>query len=236
MPIDATIDFPQSDVDRLFAQMRRAEKELGKSQYQSLQWGGRLFLDSIKARTKQVTKKKRRVIMNPDTSWHRKKPQKPFGVMGYKKGNERFIGIKPKGDDPVFFSSKANRWFRKEPDGKWREFARGKKVNPSLVHAQIRKHPSTKIPRRGFAKLSWVLTKKLIGSGGAYDLFGFANIGNVSVNKSPVDPQITIKNRVEYMSKAVNGGMSAIGDALNAAGNKMAKQIEQKLAKKLGAK
>ena len=56
MPIDTTIDFPQGDVDRLFTQMRRAEKELGRSLGQSVRFAGWAVAGALGARTKVAKK------------------------------------------------------------------------------------------------------------------------------------------------------------------------------------
>ena len=50
------------------------------------------------------------------------------------------------------------------------------------------------------------------------------------------NPTVKISNRIRYMAKALKGGFATINTAMENASRKMANRIDDKLAKKLGAK
>jgi hypothetical protein len=236
MPVTMTYDLDKKTADEFFAQVDRAMKVLGKSNFQALQWAARLLCQSLGAQTKIASKKPRPIVQNPDPRWETDKRRARFGVMGYAGGNPAFIPIYKKGTEP-FYDAKTASWYERTDGrerGNWKRLAFGKRVEPVLVVPSIMDHPRRLIPHRGLAKMAWRKAQALIGSGGSADGMKVRNIASVQINRSETDPSVTLNNKLRYAGAAFVSGESAVGIAMENATSKLMYRIQQERDKQLG--
>jgi hypothetical protein len=233
-----SIEFPASDVRQFFSSVERASKDLGKPMLSSLQWAARLLLQSLAASTK-VSKKLRPVVKNPDKGYKTDMRKAPYGVMRWDRtGKQYFKPIYRTGEFGKlrFFDKKTVAWYdRSSGSGQWVKIASGPDVaNPETIVPGIMTDKRRIIGRRGFAKKVWLWSKGAIGSGGTATLMRVPNIASVKINRSQVDPSITVVNRVNYLQHALKGGEQQINTAMARAMRKMESEIDRKLVEKMG--
>ena len=206
MPITADIQFPQADVSAMFAQMRRAQKELGKSSKESLKWAGATLVRSLAASTKEVKKtEKREIVRNPDGFATRDRRVAKFGVNRFTKTGKVFL--------PIMYEK------------------RGGLPITEITDPRLLNHKKREIPHKGLAKKSWRFLAKVMPRGGRVYVDGIPNLGGTSWTGGETDPTLTITNRVNYMDKALKGGKMAIENAMGKAARSLSKRIEDKMKK-----
>lgn len=238
MPIDAQIEFPQADVNDMFAQMERARKELGKSFKDSLQWGGALLTRSLAASTKQVSRNKLRpVVQNPDARWKTDRRRAPFGVMRYTKGKKAFMPVFRTGEfgGRRFYDKKTMSWFERHGPqrNQWRKISSGPDVaNPEIIVPGIMNDKRRNIPRKGFAKRAWGWLGRQMRRGGTIRVDGVPDLGYIRWSGGTADPTVTIVNKVKYADKALKGGKMAIETAMGRASQAMLGRINRLVEKK----
>ena len=213
MPINADIEFPQADVDAMFAQMRRAQKELGKSSKESLKWAGSLLITSLAASTKSTPKsKKRELIDNPHPMAQTDHRRAKIGVMKWLKNKQVFVPI-----------------YRVGEYGGGRIWGEDRIMSKSDSRAIM--HKKREIPRKGFAKRSWYMLRKVFGRGGEIYIDGVPRIGSIRWTGGETDPTVKILNKVKYMDKALKGGKSAIDTAMGRASQNLLGRINRLVEK-----
>ena len=206
MPIHADIQFPQADVDAMFAQMRRAQKELGKSSKESLKWAGATLVRSLAASTKEVGKnEKRDIVRNPDGFATRDKRVAKFGVNRFTKTGIKFL--------PIMYDRRGGIPITEIDD-------------PRLLN-----HKKRDIPYRGLAKKSWRFLANVMPRGGRIYVDGVPDLGGTAWTGGETDPTLEITNRVNYMDKALKGGKMAIENAMGKAARSLSKRIENAVNK-----
>jgi len=239
MSIQATIEWPKEDVRAMWAQIERAQKELGKSMLASIQWATRTMLSSIAASTK-VSAKLRPIVSNPDKRYKKDRRRAPFGVYVYRNGKKIFKPIYRTGEygKQRFFDKRTVAWYdRSEGSGKWRKIASGPDpANPELIVPGIKTDRRRNIWRSGFAKKTWQWAKGAVGRGGTLTLMRVPNIASVTLHRGADNPGITIRNSLNYWDKATRGGAMAIDTAIGRAARSLQRNIDDKVAKKLAAK
>jgi hypothetical protein len=237
MPIDTQIEFPQADVDAMFAQMERARKELGKSFKDSLQWGGALLVRSLAASTKQIPKSQLRpIVRNPDERWKTDRRRAPFGVMKYHNGKQVFLPIFRGGEfgRNRFYDPRTMSWFERFGPQKntWRKVASGPDPgNPEIIVPGIMTDKRRQIPRKGFAKRSWGWLGRQMRNGGSISVDGVPDLGHVRWSGGTADPTVHILNKVKYADKALKGGKMAIETAFARASQAMLGRINRLVEK-----
>ena len=229
-----SIEIKKADVSRLFAQMQRARKELGKDLKQSVKWGGILLMQSLAAQTK-VSKKLRPIVKNPDKRYKTDARRAPFGVMRWDKHGKKVFR-------PIFRTGEFGRvrfLDKKTFEVKYintltGEVHRAEKFDqtPDL---SIKTDKRRKIGRRGFAKKTWQWATRSMG-GGTANLMRVMGIADIRWSGGTSNPTVTIINRINYMDKALKGGLMAVNRSIENAARKMANRIDDRIAKKLGAK
>ena len=234
-----SIVFPKADVSRLFAQMQRAQRELGKDVKESVKWGGILLMQSLAASTK-VSKKTRPIVKNPDKRYKTDARRAPFGVFRYDKhGKKVFRPIFRTGEFGKlrFFDKRTAGWYdRSGGPGQWRRLPSGADpANPESVVPGIKTDKRRNIGRRGFAKKTWQWATRSM-AGGMANIMRVPNIADIRWSGGTSNPTVTITNRINYMDKALKGGLMAINSAMEKAARRMANRIDDRVAKKLGAK
>jgi hypothetical protein len=240
MPVDATIEIDKRQADAVMAAIRRNSRETGRGLKSSLAWGGRKIMQSLGART-PIGKATRKVIENPDKRWKTDNRRARFGVMAYsqtKQPNPRFVPIRGTGEyGKIRFKSKTTGEIltRDATTGQVSrlsvELGKGPNQIPGVMQS-----PKRKIGRRKFGKKSWRLLSQRIGRGGAVIIDGIPRMGDVTWTGGTADPTVTINNRVTYLHKILQGGASAIGNAMEAAAQGMMHQMDNNIRKTMGAK
>jgi len=229
-----SIEFPKRDVRALFAQMQRAQKELGKDLKQSVKWGGILLMQSLAAQTK-VSKKLRPIVKNPDKRYKTDARRAPFGVMRWDKHGKKVFR-------PVYRTGEFGRvrfLDKKTFEVKYINTLTGTVHRASRYDQtpdlSIKTDKRRKIGRRGFAKKTWKWATKSM-AGGTANIMRVMGIADIRWSGGTDNPTVTIINRINYMDKALKGGLMAVNTAMGNAARKMANRIDDRVAKKMGAK
>jgi hypothetical protein len=206
MPITTDIQFPQGDVDALFAQMRRAQKELGQSSRESLKWAGATLVRSLAASTKEVKKtEKREIVRNPDGFATRDRRVAKFGVNRFTRTGIKFL--------PIMYDK------------------RGGAPITEITDPRLLNHKKREIPYKGLAKRSWRFLAQVMPRGGNIHVDGVPGLGGTTWTGGETDPTLKITNRVNYMDKALKGGKAAIENAMGKAARSLSKRIENAVNK-----
>lgn len=242
MPLAASIEFPSADVDALFRQIERNQKQLGQSLKASVMRAAIYVAKSLSASTK-IAPKLRRVVENPDKRYKTDHRRAPFGVMRYNPdGTQYFKPIYRTGEYGKlrFFDKKSAAWFKRDRTtgaGKWEKLPSGPDIaNPDIFVPGIMTDKRRKIGRRGLAKKAWTWAASNMWKGGRATLFGMIDLMGVRVFNHVDNPGVQITNRLRYATAAFKDGMDAPERALGNAARKMAHNITEAASKKLGAK
>ena len=229
-----SIEIKKADVSRLFAQMQRAQKHLGKDLKESVKWGGILLMQSLAAQTK-VSKKLRPIVKNPDKRYKTDARRAPFGVMRWDKHGKKVFR-------PIFRTGEFGRvrfLDKKTFEVKYINTLTGTVHRASRYDQtpdlSIKTDKRRKIGRRGFAKKTWKWATKSM-AGGTANIMRVMGIADIRWSGGTSNPTVTIINRINYMDKALKGGLMAVNRSIENAARKMANRIDDRIAKKLGAK
>ena len=229
-----SIEFKKVDVSRLFAQMQRAQKELGKDLKQSVKWGGILLMQSLAKRTR-ISKKQRRIVRNPDKRYRTDARRAPFGVMRWDKHGKKVFR-------PIFRTGEFGRV--RFLDKKTFEVKYINTLTGAVHRADrfdqtpdlsIKTDKRRKIGRRGLAKKTWQWAIKSM-AGGMANIMRVPGIADIRWSGGTENPTVTIRNRINYIDKALKGGYAAVNTAMEKAARRMANRIDDRVAKKMGAK
>jgi len=229
-----SVDYPRVKVDKLFAQMQRAQKELGKGLKDSVKWSGILLMQSLAARTK-VSKKLRPIVRNPNKRYKTDARRAPFGVFRYDKTGKKYF-------KPIYRTGEYGRvrfLDKKTYEVKYINTLTGT-VHRAEKYDQtpelsIKTDKRRKIGRSGLAKKTWQWATRNMG-GGMANIMRVPGIANIRWSGGTNNPTVKISNRIRYMVDALKGGYAAVNTAMENAARKMANRIDDRLAKKLGAK
>jgi len=229
-----SIELKKADVSRLFAQMQRAQKELGKDLKQTVKWGGILLMQSLAAQTK-VSKKLRPIVKNPDKRYKTDARRAPFGVMRWDKHGKKVFR-------PIYRTGEFGRV--RFLDKKTFEVKYINTLTGTVHRAEkfdqtpdlsIKTDKRRNIGRRGFARRTWQWAVKNM-SGGTANIMRVMGIADIRWSGGTSNPTVTIINRINYMDKALKGGLMAVNRSIENAARKMANRIDDQLTKKMGAK
>jgi hypothetical protein len=234
MSDQASIEWPRIEVGRLFAQMQRAQKELGKGLKQLVRWGGILLMQSLAAGTK-VSQKLRPIVRNPNKQSKTDKRFAPFGVFRWDKNGKKYFR-------PIYRTGEYGRIRfidKKTLEVKFINSLTGEVHRVDQYDQEpgrsIKTDKRRIIGRRGLAKKTWQWAIKSM-AGGIANIMRVPDIASIRWSVGTDNPTVTIKNRINYMGKALKGGYMALNDAAGNAARKMANRIDDQIAKKLGAK
>jgi hypothetical protein len=238
MPVTTSMTIDTKAAERFLSAVKNHAKENHKTLGHSLAWGGRKIMQSLGARTPKGKQSKRKVVENPNPKWKQDARMARFGVMVHsqtKQPNPRFVPIAGTGEfGKIRFRSKKTGemlvWDKSLGTVRKQEFELGK--NPDQIPG-LMEHRKRNIARRGFAKKSWRYLQMRMGRGGYIVVDGIPRMGDVTWTNIKTDPTITINNRVTYIHKILQGGESAITNAMNAAASGMEAQIAGDLFKKV---
>ena len=234
--ISLDIKFPQRDVDALFAQIRRAEREIGKSASQSVAWAGALLCRSIAARTK-VAPKLRRIVRNPDRRYKTDRRRAPFGVYVYKEGKKTFKPIFRTGEYGKirFYDQKSASWFERTGPNRnqWRKVASGPDIaNPDIIVPGIKTDKRRVIGRSGLAKKSWQVLGRFVNRPGSTTAMRVRS-GHIQWRYGRT--YLRISNLLDYAVDALKGSVDvSVRRAAASMRKRIDDQIKSNLAKTLG--
>jgi len=241
MSAGVTLDFPQRDVARIFAQMERSRRLLGKSIRDSIAWAGTLVCQSVGA-SARIAPKLRPIVENPDQRWKTDRRRAPLGVMA-PTGPDRKLAFRPiyrtgEFGRVRFFDKETASWFRRDaanPRGKWESMPSGPDpANPESVVPGIMADKRRIIGRRGLARASWKLAAARTRKGGMIFSHGVADVSELVWGGDDTNPELTITNHLRYMAKALEGGPQRVTTAVERAARKMQNRIDDQLAKRMG--
>jgi len=228
-----SIDFPRIEVDRLFAQMQRAQKELGKGLKNSVAWAGSLLMQSLAAQT-IVSQKLRPIVSNPDKRHKTDKRFAPFGVFRYDRTGKKYF-------KPIYRTGEYGRIRfidKKTAEVKYINTLTGKVHRAEQVDQEpgmsIKSDKRRIIGRRGLAKKSWQWAAKHM-AGGIANLMRVPNLASIKWIGGADNPAVKIENDLRYMRFALKGGYAALNTAAANAARKMAKLIEDRIVRKMEA-
>lgn len=248
MPLQTTFDFPRADVVSLFAQIDRAQNELGKSFFKSLAWAGSYVAKSLNAASK-VAPKNRRVYK---TTARRlgfigrlKKPQRAivnaanssgvYGVDVWKDGVKTFTPIQAgetRTADIVL--SNGVRLVKNLNSGKIVHHSKAGQFD-TQTKTGAKQSNLVKIRYRKLAKSAWAWATANMYRGGSGSPLNVAGAISINLVKSKTDPAIKISNLLKYASSAFKTGDNAPEHALGNAARKLEKVISDKITAKMGA-
>jgi len=245
MPLAASIEFPRADVDALFRQIDRAQKELGKSMARSVSWAAEYVAHSLAAATK-VAPKLRPIVENPDKRYKTDHRRAPFGVMRYgRDGGQYFKPIYRTGEYGMirFFDKKQASWFKRSKDFRSRDHrAKGSWIRIPKQDAlgnksdySIQKDRRRKIGRRGLAKKAWSWAAGRAYSGGIGNIMGVSGAADVRIYRDKDNPGVRITDHLRYATAAFKSP-GAVEGAIGNAARKLEYNLTQQIAKRIGAK
>ena len=242
---NVSIQIPTGDMQKLFQQIARAQKELNKSLYASVKWGGRLFLDSMSAGTK-VSAKLRPIIKRPkwDPDYARARNDSRFAPYGVKvwdrAGKRKFKPIYKTGEFGKlrFFDKTTVAWYdRSGGSGQWRKIQSGfDAANPEILVPGIKTDKRRVIGRRGLARNAWRWARRNIYRSGTGSVMGVNDVASLAWGGDKYNPSVTITNHLRYALNALRGGMSGVSSAVAKSSRSMATRINAEVAKKMGLK
>ena len=234
MANDFTITFPDADLKRFQSQLARAEKELGKSAKQALQWGAINVAKSIGAST-NVAPKKRKVIkatpaiLGMDTAGMSKAEKAairqdiktaPYGVMMYDRtGKQVFRRIDRLNVQLSIFKSKTTGEMlgRNVKTGQVHKLSSWNQTNKEAV-----KNASSLVSIRyaGLCKKMWSWLSKTARHSGS-------NKGLADVRWHSSGWAVQIRNLLKYAGDAFGGkGLQPVETAMRRASDSIARKID----------
>jgi hypothetical protein len=219
------MDVSQGEIDRLMAQINRAQKKAGKSMGHAINMAMRAVLTSLAKRTK-VSKEFR--------------DYKHVGQSGSGKTQKYEVTTK------YVTPSRKGKSLRRSWQGPMR---------PQMIYAkdesELKKRPAVIISLRGLAKQTWVEANK---KGIDWKVSGALikqnkNKHNARVMKKTArrwasaelhlkgdDPWVRVTNKLSYIEDALEGGSSAVSMAIGKAASAMEKTLDNQIARAMGAK
>lgn len=242
---EMTIAFPDKDVAALFANIQRAQTELGKDAKRAIAWGGAYLCDSLGASTRKAPAYRRLYKATPQRVggkglskgerdlMREESKAAPYGVYTYQGGKPVFRRIKAVARNVIPFRSKTTgRMLGREKGSN-----EAHRIESFVTRSKedLRSHPLVKIENAGLAKMAWKIAKAKVVSGGE----GFAMrvkraIVAVRWWGGATNPTILIEDRLGYAIDAFKGdGKQAVNSAVERASNKLAKRIEDALERRI---
>ena len=218
MPIQTTIEFPQADIDRVFALMQRRAKELGGDIKRVVAWTGGKIAKSMSASTR-VAPKRRKVY----------KKDGVYGVDIWSRGVKTFRPIKQSEGEIVEVKAKnGHTLYKNTKTGK----IYGNAAEVDISTKEGAKNSGMVVIRKsGLAKKLWQVAAARMFSGGGLSPMRVSNAGEVKW----FGPNLTINDNLNYALDAMRGGKMGVSTVMQRAADGMERQIQDSIFKKLGA-
>ena len=208
MSDDVSIEFPQADVKRIFAQIQRAQKELGKNIGQAVKFAAWSVAQSLGVKT-EVAKKYRPYKQVPEPRGRViKKGGKKYEVTCFKKGRRNTFMTRAPSVSALKKSPQVRIGNAGLAKAAWmwgiKTLGSSSKLGTKGMTSGARK----------LGKQHVFVIKRLTGE----------------------DPYVKIVNKIRYAGDAMKGGPGEVSSAMGKAARHMERIIDAGIAKKLGAK
>lgn len=202
-----SIEWPKEDVRALWAQIDRAQKELGKGLGQAIKFAAWSVAQSLGVKTKVAPKYRPYEVVKESARVVKFKGGKKYQITSLKKGHAKTFNVR------------------------------------AGSVSELKKMGQVRIGNAGLAKSAWYWGIKKLGSANGVGMKGVTQrakqhgvgITNVTQRLKGDDPFVKMVNSLPYAASALQGGMSAVTDAMGKAARHMEKIIDAQIAKKLGA-
>jgi len=203
-----SIVFPKRDTRALFAQMDRAQKELGKGLGQTIRFAAWSVARSLGVGTDVAPKYRPYKVVAEGRGVAKRRGGKKYEVTSLKKGHKKTFNV------------------RAESVSELKKKGQVKIGNAGLAKASW---------MWGIKKLGSGSGVSMKGIASRVKQRGSQNM-DVTQRLRGDDPMIKIVNSLPYAGDALRGGMGAVNTAMGKAARSMEKIIDANIAKKLGAK
>jgi hypothetical protein len=203
-----SIEWPKQDVRALWAQIDRAQKELGKGLGPAIRFAAWSVARSLGVLTKVAPKYRPYKVIKEGRGVAKGKGGKKYEVTSWKKGHAKTFNIRAASVSEL-----------------------KKKGQVRIGNAGLAKSAWM----RGVKKLG---SGSGIGMKGVTPGAKRRAAGNMDVTQRlrGDDPFVKIINSLPYAASALKGGMSAVNGAMGSAARSMEKIVDANITKKLGAK
>ena len=203
-----SIVFPKRDVRALFAQMDRAQKELGKNVGQALRFAAWSVARSLGVVTDVAPKYRPHKVIQEGRGVAKRKGGKKYEITSWKKGRSKTFNIRAVSVAALKKMGQVTIGNAGLAKSSWmwgiKKLGSGGGVSMKGITSRVK--------QRGSQNMD--VTQRLRGD----------------------NPMIKIVNSLPYAGDALRGGMSAVNNAMSKAVRSMEKIIDANIAKKLGAK
>jgi hypothetical protein len=202
-----SIEWPKADVDALWRQVERAQKELGKTLGQAVRfaaWSVARSLGTITTMSKKVRPYR---VVNEGRGVSKFKGGKKYEVTSMKKGKTKTFNV------------------------------RAKSVSELKKMTQVKIGKAGLAKSAWMWGIRQIGGGKNIGMAGATDTAKKRGRMTIDVEKRLTgdDPFVKIINRLNYAENALIGGQSAVSSTMGKAARSMERIIDENIKKKLGA-
>ena len=203
-----SIEWPKDDVQAMFRQIERAQKELGKTLGQAVRFAAWSVASSIGAKTTVAKKVRPYKVVSEGRGEARRKGGKKYAITSHRRGSKnvfhrRFESVRELKESPQARIGKAglakSSWF-------WGI----KKIGGG----------------RNIGQAGMTSTAKRRGS----------QVMDVESRLRGDDPFVRMTNTLPYAVDALRGGMGEVNSAMGSASRHMEKIIDSNIKKKMGAK
>ena len=208
MSDQVSIVWPKQDVRALFAQMDRAQKELGKNLGQALRFAAWSVARALGVKTDVAAKYRPYKVIKEGRGIAKRKGGKKYEVTSYKKGRKNTFNVRAASVSALKKTGQVRIGNAGLAKSSWmwgiKKLGSGGGVSMKGVASRVK--------QRGGQNMD--VTQRLRGD----------------------NPFIKIVNSLPYAGDALRGGTGAVNNAMSKAARSMEKVIDANIAKKLGAK
>jgi len=222
-----TIEFPEADRQAMFRNMDRAQREFGKSAKEAIKWGGVYVARSLGASTIQAPKL-RKIVKNPHPDAGRDKRRAIVGVNRWDRTGKQYF-------QPIYRTGEYGKT-RFEKDGSITVFdtpgrpynlSREQFASMNLQMPSVQASKKRIIGRRGLGKKAWKWIERNM-DGGTGSVGDAASVASVRWGLI-VGAEVTITNKLRYITKALKGGYMGVASAMARASRGMEEAMNRKL-------
>jgi len=203
-----SIEFPRRDVRALFAQLDRAQKELGKNVGQAIRFAAWSVARSLGVLTDVAPKYRPYKVVQEGRGVAKRRGGKKYEITSYKKGHKNTFNVRAESVSQLKKMGQVRIGNAGLAKSSWmwgiKKLGSGSGVSMKGITSRVK--------QRGSQNMD--VTQRLRGD----------------------NPFIKIVNSLPYAGDALRGGTGAVNSAMGKAVRSMEKIIDANIAKKLGAK
>ncbi len=203
-----TVEWPKADVDALWREIARAQKELGRNLGQAIRFAAWSVASSLGVMTTIAPKYRPYKVLAESAKVVRQKGGKKYEIESYRKGRKKTFNVR----------------------------ARSVEELKKMAQVRIGKAGLAKSAWMwGIKKIGGGRNISMKGATQVAKSLGWRNMSAESRLRGD-DPFVKIVNRLPYAESALRGGASEITSAMGKAARHMEEIIDDDVKKKLGAK